>query len=157
MSPVKIPRRVREMKRKRPEPRRQESWRYVRLDTGWRRPRGKDSKMRLQKSGVPQLVKIGYGTPRAYKNLHPSGYAEVLVHRVEDLEGLDPEKHAIRIAGTVGRRKRIMITEEAERRGLKILNPMIVRPPEAEKPEIVRPEDLEGGPEEPKEAVSDAG
>ena len=65
MSPIKIPKWVRLMKLKRPEFVRQESWRYVRLKPNWRRPRGKDSKMRLQRSGWPPLVKIGYRTPKS--------------------------------------------------------------------------------------------
>ena len=130
MSPIKIPKRVRELKLKRPRFVRQESWRYVRLKPNWRRPRGKDSKMRLQIKGWPPLVKVGYRTPRAYRNLHPSGFKEVLVYRPEDLQGLDPEIHAVRIAGSVGMRKRLLIVEEAEKLGIKILNPPTV--PEAE-------------------------
>ena len=143
MSPIKIPKRVRLMKLKRPEFVRQESWRYVRLKPNWRRPRGKDSKMRLQKSGWPPLVKIGYRTPRKYRGLHPSGYEEVLVYRPEDLIGLDPETHAVRIAGSVGMRKRMMIVEEAERLGLKILNPPITAKPAEEEVEVVEAEEGE--------------
>lgn len=141
MSPVRIPKWVRELKQKRPEFVRQESWRYVRLKPNWRRPRGKDSKMRLQKSGWPPLVKVGYRTPRKYRGLHPSGYREVLVYRVEDLAGLDPETHAVRIAGSVGMAKRLRIVEEAGKLGLKVLNPPTPPAPEAlaeeEAPEIV--------------------
>ncbi len=142
MSPVKIPKRIREMKNKRPEFIRQESWKYVRLKPNWRRPRGKDSKMRLQKSGAPQLVKVGYRTPRKYRNLHPSGFKEVLIHRVEDLEGLDPAIHAVRIAGSVGKSKKIKIMVEAEKKGLKVLNPIAIKVPEAEKPEIISPDEV---------------
>ena len=39
---------------------RQESWRYDRLPENWRKPKGKDNKMRRQVSGVPPIVKIGY-------------------------------------------------------------------------------------------------
>jgi large subunit ribosomal protein L32e len=123
MSPIKIPRWVKELKLKRPEFVRQESWRYVRIKPNWRRPKGKDSKMRLQVKGWPPLVKIGYRTPKDYRDLHPSGYKEVLVYRPEDLQGLNPEVHAIRIAGSVGMRKRLLIVEEARKLGLKILNP----------------------------------
>lgn len=142
MSPVRIPRRIKEMKNKRPEFIRQESWKYVRLKPNWRRPRGKDSKMRLQKSGAPQLVKVGYRTPRKYRNLHPSGFKEVLIYRVEDLEGLDPAIHAVRIAGSVGKLKKIKIMVEAEKKGLKVLNPIAIKVPEAEKPEIISPEEV---------------
>ena len=141
MSPIRIPSWVRELKRRRPEFVRQESWRYVRLKPNWRRPRGKDSKMRLQRSGWPPLVKVGYRTPRKYRDLHPSGYKEVLVYRVEDLAGLDPNIHAVRIAGGVGRLKRIRIMEEAERLGLKVLNPLTIPRPEEEAPEIVEVEE----------------
>jgi len=142
LTPIKIPKWVRLMKLKRPEFVRQESWRYVRLKPNWRRPRGKDSKMRLQRSGWPPLVKIGYRTPKKYRGLHPSGYKEVLVYRPEDLLGLDPETHAVRIAGSVGMRKRMKIVEEAEKLGLKILNPPITAKP-VEEVEVVEPEEVE--------------
>ncbi len=151
MSPVKIPRWVRDLRRKRPEFVRQESWRYVRLKPSWRRPRGKDSKMRLQRSGWPPLVKVGYRTPRKYRGLHPSGYEEVLVYRVEDLAGLDPNTQAVRIAGGVGRLKRFKIMEEAGRLGLKVLNPPTMPAAEEEVPEIVEAE------EKPEEVAEDAG
>lgn len=120
---VKLPLRVMEQRRKRPEFVRQESWRYKRLDEAWRRPRGKDSRMRLQKSGAPPLVKVGYRGDRDFRGLHPSGFEEVLVSRPEDLEGIDPSRQAIRIAANVGRLKRIRIAEVAREKGIKILNP----------------------------------
>ncbi|MCS6788908.1 MAG: 50S ribosomal protein L32e, partial [Aigarchaeota archaeon] len=118
---VKVPKRVLRARKERPEFQRQESWRYGRLETGWRRPRGKDSKMRLQARGWPALVKVGYRSPRRYRGLHPSGFVEVLVHNVGELEGLDPEVHAVRIAGNVGRRKAIAINEAAVAKGLRVL------------------------------------
>jgi len=139
MSPIKIPRWVKDLKLKRPEFVRQESWRYVRVKPNWRRPRGKDSKMRLQVKGWPPLVKIGYRTPKDYRGLHPSGYKEVLVYRPEDLQGLNPEVHAIRIASSVGIRKRLLIVEEARKLGLKILNPPRLME-EVEEVEVVSPE-----------------
>ncbi len=142
MSPIKIPKWVRELRLKRPAFIRQESWRYIRLKPSWRRPRGKDSKMRLQLRGWPSLVKIGYRTPRQYRGLHPSGYEEVLVRRPEDLQGLNPEAHAVRIASSVGMRKRLLIMEEAKRLGLKILNPPRIME-EVEKVEVVKPEEEE--------------
>jgi large subunit ribosomal protein L32e len=136
---VKIPRCVRELRLKRPKFVRQESWRYARVKPNWRRPRGKDSKMRLQVGGWPPLVKIGYRAPRRYRGLHPSGYKEILVYRPEDLQGLNPEIHAIRIASSVGMRKRLLIVEEARKLGLKILNPPRLME-EVEEVEVVRPE-----------------
>jgi len=120
---IKLPLRIIEQRRERPEFVRQESWRYKRLDEAWRRPRGKDSRMRLQKSGAPPLVKIGYRGDKDFRGLHPSGFEEVLVSRPEDLERIDPSRQAIRIAAGVGRLKRIRIAEVAREKGIKILNP----------------------------------
>jgi len=123
--PVKIPKSVLRARRKRPEFVRQESWRYVRLETSYRRPRGKDSRMRLQKSGSPPLVKIGYRSDRRYRGLHPSGYVEALVCSLMDLEKLSPEKHAVRLSGRLGVRKKLIIFEEARSKGFRVLNPPV--------------------------------
>jgi len=123
--PVKIPKSVLRARRKRPKFVRQESWRYVRLETTYRRPRGKDSRMRLQKSGSPPLVKVGYGSDRRYKGLHPSGYVEALVCSLKDLEKLSPEKHSVRLSGRLGVRKKLAIFEEARSKGFRVLNPPV--------------------------------
>ena len=108
---------------KRPKFVRQESWRYDRLAENWRKPKGKDNKMRKQKSGVPRIVKIGYRGPRVSRGLHPSGYTDNLVYNITDLAKLDSKSDAVRIAHTVGRRKRMAILANASQLGLKILNP----------------------------------
>jgi len=127
MSVLELRRRLIRLRRrissKRPRFRRQESWRYVRIKESWRRPRGIDSKMRLKKKGWPPSPSVGYRGPRAVRGLHPSGYEEVLVYNVGDLATIDPETQAIRIAGTVGARKRALILAEAKKRGIKVLNP----------------------------------
>ena len=116
--------RAKEKERKnKPDFVRQESWRYVRVKENWRRPRGIDSKMRIKKKGWPPSPEPGYGMPRAVRGLHPSGYEEVLVHRPEDLDSIDRERQAIRIASTVGAKKRAAILERARELGIKVLNP----------------------------------
>ena len=53
-----------EVKQNKPDFVRPESWRYVRLQTNWRKPKGIDHHQRKQKSrGRPGLVKVGYGGP----------------------------------------------------------------------------------------------
>jgi large subunit ribosomal protein L32e len=108
---------------KRPEFVRQESWRYKKLASNWRKPKGKDNKMRKQVSGVPRLVKVGYKGPRISRGLHPSGYNDVLVFNTRDLTKIDPMKDAVRIAHGVGNKKRIEIVTEATKLKIKILNP----------------------------------
>ncbi|MEM2205200.1 MAG: 50S ribosomal protein L32e [Candidatus Hadarchaeales archaeon] len=114
---------MRMQKRKLPKFRRQEWFRYKRVGEKWRRPKGKDSKMRLEIKGKPAVVKIGYRNPRELRGLHPCGLREVLVSRPEDLEGIDPSTHAVRISSTVGKKKREQILSRARELGLKVLNP----------------------------------
>ncbi len=112
-----------EASRARPEARRQEWFRYRRLDTGWRRPKGIQSKMRrgfAYRTGKPNVGRRG---PRGARALHPSGFREVLVHRVEDLSVIDPAQEAARIAHSVGFRKRMEIQDEAAKKGIRVLNP----------------------------------
>lgn len=101
---------------------RQESWRYDRLSESWRRPKGKDNKMRLQVSGVPRLVKVGYRGPKVSRGLHPSGYTDNLVFNRNDLMRLDPKKDAARMGHAVGKRKRVEIIAKASELGIKVLN-----------------------------------
>jgi large subunit ribosomal protein L32e len=60
------------------------------------------------------------------RGLHPSGFEEVRVHNVDDLEGVDGDTQAVRIGSTVGARKRERIEEEAEDREIRVLNPTYV-------------------------------
>jgi len=107
---------------KRPKFIRQESWRYDRLAENWRKPKGKDNKMRKQKSGMPAIVKVGYRGPRVSRGLHPSGYTDNLVHNVNELARLDPKKDAARLGHTVGKRKRVEMIAKASELGIKVLN-----------------------------------
>ena len=77
---------------------RQENWRYDRLAENWRKPKGKDNKMRKQVSGVPPLVKIGYRGPKEARGLHPSGYTDNLVFNVNDVVKLDAKKDAGKVS-----------------------------------------------------------
>jgi len=95
---------------------------YKRVDDSWRKPKGGDSKARLEKKDKPDLVKIGYKKPDSERGIHPSGYREVLVHNVPDVEDVNPETHAIRIASNVGGRKREDILDVAEEKDIKVLN-----------------------------------
>jgi len=111
------------VKSKKPKFRRQESWRYKRLKEGWRRPCGIDSKMRKKVKGWPKSAQVGYRGPKEARGLHPSGYLEVLVQNVDDLDQIDPKTQAARIAHRVGARKRVEISARAKERGIYLLNP----------------------------------
>jgi len=110
---------------KRPAFKRQEWFRYSKLGEGWRKPKGIHSKMKRKLKRRPPVVVIGYRGPKAVRGLHPSGFEEVHVQTINELEGIDPKKQAVRIGGTVGTRKRIMIEDRAEELGIRVLNRMV--------------------------------
>ena len=112
----------RKKERRLPAFKRQEWFRYKRLGDHWRRPKGLHSKMRTHKGYRPPVVRVGYRTPSKVRGLHPSGFKEVLVRNPSDLDGLDPEKEAVRIGHTVGLRKRIDIVEKADSLNIRVLN-----------------------------------
>ncbi len=109
--------------KKQPTFRRQEWFRYRRLSkTGYRKPKGKDSKMRKNRKYRAPMARVGYGKVAAARGLHPSGFNEVLVHNSNELDGLDPELQAVRIGAGVGNRKRSRIHDRADDLGLRVLN-----------------------------------
>ncbi len=101
---------------------RQESWRYVRLDPSWRKPKGIDNHQRKQKKGWPSLVKVGYGGPKIARGLHPSGYTDNLVYNLKDLEKLNPKTDGVRFGHTVGKKKRLEIVTKAKEMNFKVFN-----------------------------------
>jgi large subunit ribosomal protein L32e len=100
--------------------------------------------MRKKRKGWALSPAIGYGSHRKYRGLHPSGLKEIIIHNVNELENISPDQTAIRIAATVGERKRLRIIEHAQQLGYKILNPKTSKTAEAE---TIPPTELESEPE----------
>jgi large subunit ribosomal protein L32e len=115
------------IRKSRPKFRRQESWRYKRLKTGWRKPIGIDNSMRHHKRGIPKIVRVGYRGPRATRGLTRAGMQEVLVHNIKELEQIDTKTQVARLGSKVGTKKKVAITNRADELDIKILN----RPEEA--------------------------
>jgi large subunit ribosomal protein L32e len=112
---------------------RQESWRDTKFSESWRRPRGLDNKVRQKVKGWPASPNTGYKGPKIARGLHPSGYREVIVYNTADVATVDSNTQAIRIAHTVGKRKRVLILAEAEKLQIKVLNtPVVEEETEAE-------------------------
>ena len=110
---------------RRPAFKRQEWFRYQKLGESWRRPKGIHSKMKRNLKRRPPVVDIGFRGPAEVRGFHPSGFEEVMVYNVDGLEGIDPKSQAVRIGGTVGTKKRIVIQERADELGIRVLNRMV--------------------------------
>ena len=110
-------------KKKQPAFRRQEWFRYRRLaKTGWRKPKGMQSSQRVNRKYRSPMARVGYRKIASVRGLHPSGFKEVMVHKPADLNGIDPERQAVRIGSRVGNRKRAQIHDRADDLGLRVLN-----------------------------------
>lgn len=111
-----------------PSFKRQDHHKKKRVDAdSWRKLRGQNSKRRKNEKGKGAEVNLGYRKPAKARGLHPSGFDEVLVHRPEDLNDVDPDTQAVRIGGSVGGRKRERIEERALDEGVRVLNPTHVQ------------------------------
>ena len=93
-----------------------------RIKIAWRRPRGIDNKKRQKIAYMGASPSIGYGQPAKIKYFHPAGMRETLVQSPSEIAGL--KDILIRIAGSVGRKKRVLIEKAAKDAGLRVLNPM---------------------------------
>lgn len=105
---------VNDMKKKIPKFKRQQP--LKRLKDTWRRPRGKDSKMRKGIKGKPKMPKIGYKSSQVSKTVP-------IIRNKNDVNNLDTKTvKEIIISKTVGKKKRMEIIEIVEGRGIKVLN-----------------------------------
>lgn len=114
------------MKKKRKKPKfvRQEASYVKALGKKWRRPKGNQSKQRMRRKARGKRPSPGYGSPKKIRGLHPSGFEEILVFSLNDLNDLDPKHHVCRVGSSVGKRKKLEIMKKANENNIKILNPL---------------------------------
>ena len=79
----------------------------------WRKPTGRDNKMREKRRGYPKIVSIGY------KKSEKKKQKQILVNNISDLEKVKSKKVII---GKVGRKKRIEIAKKAKEMKISIQN-----------------------------------
>jgi large subunit ribosomal protein L32e len=100
-----------------------DSHKKAKLAPNWRRPKGHHSQLRRQRKSKGARVKAGYGSPVLVSGYHPSGYQEVIVNRPEDVKSVT-KVQAIRVGGTVGKKKQMEIEKLAKELNIKVLNPL---------------------------------
>ncbi|HLD19050.1 MAG TPA: eL32 family ribosomal protein [Candidatus Nanoarchaeia archaeon] len=105
-----------------PEFRREDRTKKVRLKGRWRRPKGIHSKMRHGFRGRAPVVNPGYKLADELRGLDKEGKTIVYISTIGDIGGLKPENHTIIISSSVGAKLRLSIIEAASKSGLKIVN-----------------------------------
>ena len=84
----------------------------------WRHNRGIDIKWGQQHGFKPGT---GYRTPQDIRGMHPSGMHEIQVRSVSDLNKV-PKGYAARMLSAIGHKKRVLISKDAKKLGIKLLN-----------------------------------
>ncbi len=88
----------------------------------WRRPRGVHSKLRHRFAGHRALVDPGYGSPKEVYGLSPSGYEQILVHTINEMQNLNSKTQGAILGSTIGLPRKIALLTEAKKLGVKVLN-----------------------------------
>jgi len=108
-------------KAKKPVFTRQDAHKRVKLASGWRKPRGYQSKMRLGRRGYKRAVSDGYGSPRSVEGLHKSGLKPVIVATVAELDKLSKHDGAVLVGG-LGAKKKALLIKHAQEKKITLLN-----------------------------------
>jgi len=77
----------------------------------WRRPKGRDNKMREKRKGYPAVVRIGYAQSNSEKGKINKKIPKI-IKNIKDLESI--KKEEIGILGKIGNKKRIEIVKKAK-------------------------------------------
>lgn len=85
----------------------------------WRRPTGRDNKMREKRRGYPAVVSIGYKKDKKSKGII-KGKKPKIIRNARELGKIG--KNEIGIVGNVGKKKRIEIAKKAKEMKIKLYN-----------------------------------
>jgi large subunit ribosomal protein L32e len=97
-----------------------QAWhRKSRLGTSWRRPRGWQSKLRLEKKGHGKRVKVGFRSEAATRG-KKNGLDIVRIHNVSELELVDAKSQGVVIAN-IGMKKKLDVLRAMKEKKLTLL------------------------------------
>ena len=109
-------------KGKKPRFHRQDAHKRVKLKSGWRRPKGLQSKMRLKKRGYARNVSDGWGSPRAVEGLTRAGLRPIHIATIAQIDKLNPKTDCAIFVSTLGGKKREQLLLRAKERGVAVLS-----------------------------------
>ncbi|MBR9677646.1 hypothetical protein GOV04_05900 [Candidatus Woesearchaeota archaeon] len=110
------------LKKKMPDFKRQDSHKKKRLNPGWRKPKGSDTKVGRQWKSRPAKVKKGFRTPLKTRHLTLKGLQLSNVSKISQLQDVDPSKTVVVINGGVGRKKLLLMLADCEKRNITVVN-----------------------------------
>jgi large subunit ribosomal protein L32e len=85
----------------------------------WRRPTGRDNKMRERRKGYPARVSVGYQKDRLLQGKIREK-EPIVIRNIQDLEKV--KKNEIAVLGSIGKKKKIEIIKKAEEKKIEIHN-----------------------------------
>ena len=83
----------------------------------WRRPTGRDNKMRERRKGYPKRVEIGFGRNKKLKGT-VGGKKVVTVNNMKELEKV--KKNEIIVLGKIGKKKKMELVKKAKEKNIEI-------------------------------------
>lgn len=107
-------------KNKKPAFNRTDSYKVKGVPDSWRRPKGYQNKMRLERHGKPAVVKVGYRTPSKVRGLSAEGLQPFVVRTIVEIEALTKEQGAI--LGNVGMKKKAELLAKCKEKGIAVFN-----------------------------------
>ncbi len=93
-----------------------------RIESRWRYPYGRHSKVRQMHCGRPAMPNPGYGAPAEVRGLDQSGLEMVVVHNANELLAVNPKTQGAILGSSVGKKKKLSLLELAQQKGLPVLN-----------------------------------
>lgn len=110
------------LKSRKPNFRRHDSHKKIRVSASWRNPRGRQSKQRLHLKGYARGIATGYGAPKAVYGLSKEGLTQNVVATKKELLTLDPKKDGIIVSRTLGNRKKLELLKIISEKKFIVLN-----------------------------------
>ena len=112
----------------------------------WRKPKGRDNKMREKRKGYPAVISIGYKQKEKLRGIIKDK-KPVIVKNIKELKNV--KKNEVAIIGNIGKKKKIEMAKKAKEMKIQIHNLNIEK--FLKKAEKLKPKEKEKKEEKPKE------
>lgn len=101
---------------------RHDAHKKTRVGEGWRRPKGRQNKMRLHRKGYAKGRSTGYSSPEAVRGLSREGLTQNMIRNIADFKDLNNKTDGVIISRTVGMKKKTDLINYAKENSFTVLN-----------------------------------